>query len=89
MALTPDPAQTRWMFAVAGVGSATLPWATGQLSARAGSLHTGLLVPLFALAIMLVMMRWPGGCTDLFRGIFQRREEHPLPPGGITFLPTS
>ena len=89
MALTPDPAQTRWMFAVAGLGSATLPWATGQLSARAGSLHTGLLVPLLALAIMLVMMRWPGGGTDLFRSIFQRRAEHPLPPGGITFLPTS
>ncbi|MGA9717516.1 MAG: MFS transporter [Acidobacteriaceae bacterium] len=89
MALTPDPAQTRWMFAVAGVGSATLPWATGQLSARAGSLHTGLLVPLLALAIMLVMMRWPGGGTDLFRSIFQRRQEHPLPPGEITFLPTS
>lgn len=89
MALTPDPAQTRWMFAVAGLGSATLPWATGQLSARAGSLHTGLLVPLLALAIMLVMMRWPGGGTDLFRSFFQRREEHPLPPGGITFLPTS
>lgn len=89
MALTPDPAQTRWMFAVAGLGSATLPWATGQLSARSGSLHTGLLVPLLALGIMLVMIRWPGGGTDLFRSIFQRREEHPLPPGGITFLPTS
>lgn len=87
MALTPDPAETRWMFAVAGLGSATLPWATGQLSARTGSLHTGLLVPLLALAIMLVMMRWPGG-GDLFRGIFHRREEQPLPPGGPTFLPT-
>ena len=89
MALTPDPAQTRWMFAVAGLGSATLPWATGQLSARSGSLHTGLLVPLLALGIMLVMMRWPGGGTDLFRTIFHRREEHPLPPDGTTFLPTS
>ncbi len=74
MALTPDPAQTRWMFAVAGIGSATLPWATGQLSARTGSLHTGLLVPLLALGIMLVMMRWPGGGTDLFRSIFQQRD---------------
>jgi fucose permease len=89
MALTPDPAETRWMFAVAGLGSSTLPWATGQLSAHSGSLHTGLLVPLLALAIMLVMMRWPGGGTDLFRSIFHRREEHPLPPGGTTFLPTS
>ena len=31
MALTRDPGATRWMFAVAGLGSATLPWATGQL----------------------------------------------------------
>ncbi len=89
MALTPDPAQTRWMFAVAGLGSATLPWATGQLSARTGSLHTGLFVPLLALAIMLVMLRWPGGGTDLFRGIFHRGKEQPLPPGGTMFLPTS
>jgi MFS transporter, FHS family, glucose/mannose:H+ symporter len=80
MALTPDAAQTRWMFAIAGLGSATLPWATGQLSARTGSLHTGLLVPLLALGIMLVMMRWPGGGTDLFRNMFQPRQEEPIPP---------
>jgi fucose permease len=72
MALTSDPAQTRWMFAVAGLGSATLPWATGQLSARTGSLHTGLLVPLMALGLMLLMMRWPGGGTDLFRNMLHR-----------------
>lgn len=72
MALIPDAAQTRWMFAVAGLGSASLPWATGQLAERAGSLHTGLFVPLFALGVMLVMMRWPGGGTDLFRTLFRR-----------------
>jgi fucose permease len=81
MALTSDPAQTRWMFAVAGLGSATLPWATGQLAARTGSLHTGLLVPLLALGLMLVMMRWPGGGTDLFRSMFRPPAEQPLPPG--------
>jgi fucose permease len=72
MALTSDAAQTRWMFAISGLGSATLPWATGQLAEHTGSLHTGLFVPLFALGVMLVMMRWPGGGTDLFRTLFRR-----------------
>jgi fucose permease len=79
MSLARNPAQTRWMFAVAGVGSATLPWATGQLAARTGSLHTGLLVPLLALGLMLVMMRWPGGGTDIFRTVFRPSEERTLP----------
>jgi FHS family glucose/mannose:H+ symporter-like MFS transporter len=81
MSLARNPAQTRWMFAVAGLGSATLPWATGQLAARTGSLHTGLLVPLIALGLMLVMMRWPGGGTDLFRTMFR-------PPAGRATNPT-
>jgi fucose permease len=94
MALTSDPAQTRWMFAIAGLGSATLPWATGQLAARTGSLHTGLLVPLVALGVMLLMMRWPGGGTDLYRALFRTTPEHrtgpehPLPPAGPTALPS-
>jgi FHS family glucose/mannose:H+ symporter-like MFS transporter len=88
MALTSDPAQTRWMFAVAGLGSATLPWATGQLAAGTGSLHTGLLVPLLALGLMLLMMRWPGGGTDLFRSIFRAPAEQPLPPSGPTAVPS-
>jgi FHS family glucose/mannose:H+ symporter-like MFS transporter len=87
MALTSDPAQTRWMFAIAGLGSATLPWATGQLAERTGSLHTGLLVPLFALGVMLVMMRWPGGGTDLFRTIFRSPADQPVPPPRSTILP--
>ena len=88
MSLARNPAQTRWMFAVAGVGTASLPWATGQLAARTGSLHTGLLVPLLALGLMLVMMRWPGGGTDLFRHIFRPADERPLPPAGPTVSPT-
>jgi MFS transporter, FHS family, glucose/mannose:H+ symporter len=88
MALTSDPARTRWMFAVSGLGSATLPWATGQLAAHSGSLHTGLLVPLFALGLMLLMMRWPGGGTDLYRSLFRAAAEQPLPPTGPTALPT-
>ena len=88
MSLARNPAQTRWMFAVAGLGSATLPWATGQLAAHTGSLRTGLLVPLMALGLMLLMMRWPGGGTDLFRTVFRPPAERPLPPGGPTALPT-
>jgi MFS transporter, FHS family, glucose/mannose:H+ symporter len=88
MALTSDPARTRWMFAVSGLGSATLPWATGQLAAHSGSLHTGLLVPLLALGLMLLMMRWPGGGTDLYRNLFRAAAEQPLPPTGPTALPT-
>jgi MFS transporter, FHS family, glucose/mannose:H+ symporter len=87
MALTSDPAQTRWMFAIAGLGSATLPWATGQLAERTGSLHTGLLVPLVALGVMLVMMRWPGGGTDLFRTIIRSPADQPVPPPRSTVLP--
>jgi fucose permease len=88
MALTSDPVQTRWMFAIAGLGSATLPWATGQLAARTGSLHTGLLVPLLALGVMLLMMRWPGGGTDLYRTLFRGTAEQPFPPAGPTALPS-
>ena len=86
MSIARNPAQTRWMFAIAGLGSATLPWATGQLAARTGSLHTGLLVPLMALGLMLVMMRWPGGGTDLFRTLFRPPAERPLPPRGPNAL---
>jgi MFS transporter, FHS family, glucose/mannose:H+ symporter len=87
MALTSDPAQTRWMFAIAGTGSAILPWATGQLAERTGSLHTGLLVPLLALGLMLIMMRWPGGGTDLFRTIFRSSADQPVQPTRSTVLP--
>jgi MFS transporter, FHS family, glucose/mannose:H+ symporter len=88
MSLARNPAQTRWMFAIAGLGSATLPWATGQLAARTGSLHTGLLVPLMALGLMLVMMRWPGGGTDIFRTLFRPQAQRPLPPRGPNALPS-
>lgn len=69
-----DAAQARWLFAVAGLGSASLPWATGIAAQRAGSLHVGLLVPFAALGIMLVMLRWPGGGYALFRRMFPRRD---------------
>ncbi|HEV3152073.1 MAG TPA: MFS transporter [Acidobacteriaceae bacterium] len=88
MALTSDPARTRWMFAVSGLGSATLPWATGELAEHTGSLHTGLLVPLLALGLMLAMMRWPGGGTDLFRTIFRSPTDQPLRRRRSTVLPS-
>jgi fucose permease len=88
MTLAADAAQARWMFAIAGVGSSTLPWLTGHLSARTGSLHAGLLVPLFAVAAMLAMLRWPGGGTDLFRRMFSQQTEPPFTPGGPSILPS-
>lgn len=44
-----------WIFAVAGTGSAILPWMTGVLSARFGSLHFGLLAPCAAVLLMIVL----------------------------------
>ena len=89
MTLAADAAQARWMFAIAGIGSSTLPWLTGHLSARTGSLHAGLLVPLFAVAAMLAMLRWPGGGTDLFRRVFPGPAEPPFTPGGPSVLPST
>lgn len=89
LSLASDAGQARWMFAVAGVGSASLPWATGQIAARSGSLHTGLLVPLVALGVMLVMLRWPGGGTDLFRRMFPSAPRPSLRPGGSNVQPST
>jgi fucose permease len=57
LALSGQASRTRWLFAVSGVGGAVMPWLTGHVSARTGSLHAGLLVPLLAVAIMLGMLR--------------------------------
>jgi MFS transporter, FHS family, glucose/mannose:H+ symporter len=54
LALTHESPQTKWLFAVAGMGGSVLPWLTGRLSTYAGSLRDGLLVPVFALGIMIV-----------------------------------
>jgi len=43
------------MFALAGLGGATLPWLVGLLSAQTGNLKAGLVVPLLGSAIMLVL----------------------------------
>jgi MFS transporter, FHS family, glucose/mannose:H+ symporter len=54
LALTHESPQTKWLFSVAGMGGSVLPWLTGRLSTHAGSLRDGLLVPVFALGIMVV-----------------------------------
>jgi fucose permease len=50
--------RTRWLYAVSGAGGAVLPWVTGHVSARTGSLHAGLFVPLLAVLVMLGMLRF-------------------------------
>ena len=54
LALTHEAPQTKWLFAVAGMGGSVLPWLTGRLSTRTGSLRDGLLVSVVALGIMIV-----------------------------------
>jgi len=44
-----------WIFAVPGIGSALLPWITGLLSARFGSLHYGLIAPCAAAGLMIAL----------------------------------
>jgi fucose permease len=46
----------RAVFIVAGIGSAALPWLTGTVSHAARSLGSGLLVPCFAAAALLLLM---------------------------------
>ena len=48
---------TKVVFAISGLGGAALPWITGELSAHTGSLRIGLLVPVFALATMIIFNR--------------------------------
>lgn len=44
-----------WIFAVAGLGSALFPWATGAASQELGSLRLGLIVPCAAAAAMILL----------------------------------
>lgn len=57
LSLSGQSPRTRWLFAFSGVGGAVLPWLTGHISARTGSLHAGLLAPFCAAAVMLAMLR--------------------------------
>jgi fucose permease len=56
LALMHDSPKSKWTFSVSGIGAAALPALTGEVSTRAGSLHSGLLVPAFALSLMCAMM---------------------------------
>jgi FHS family glucose/mannose:H+ symporter-like MFS transporter len=55
MALARDSPSVKWVFAIAGLGGALLPWLTGKLATANGSLRVGLTIPLFALLIMLLL----------------------------------
>ncbi|MHB1959528.1 MAG: MFS transporter [Acidobacteriaceae bacterium] len=55
LVLTNESPQTKWLFSVAGIGGSVLPWLTGRLSTYSGSLRDGLLVPVVALGIMIVV----------------------------------
>jgi len=48
-----------WIFAVAGIGSALLPWLTGVFSAQFGSLRHGLIAP-GAAAVLMVLLSFIG-----------------------------
>jgi fucose permease len=56
LALMHDSPKSKWTFSLSGVGAAALPALTGEVSTRAGSLHSGLLVPTLALLLMSAMM---------------------------------
>ena len=55
LAITSRPAESKWVFAISGLGGAALPWLTGQIATTRGSLRTGLAVPLLASCIMLLL----------------------------------
>ncbi|HEY0307712.1 MAG TPA: MFS transporter [Acidobacteriaceae bacterium] len=51
----PRARQAGAVIAVSGIGAALFPWLSGLVSTRTGSLHTGLVVPLLAVAAMFIM----------------------------------
>ena len=50
-----DSRNTGWVFATCASGGAALPWLTGLVSTRSGSLRIGFAVPVVALALILVL----------------------------------
>lgn len=55
LAIASGPSESRWVFAISGLGGAVVPWITGQVASFSGSLRTGLAVPLVAGVVMLVL----------------------------------
>jgi FHS family glucose/mannose:H+ symporter-like MFS transporter len=56
LGLMRDSPRSKWVFATAGLGGAFLPFLTGKLATRTGSLTVGLTVPLFGLLVMLAAL---------------------------------
>lgn len=50
-----DNRNTGWVFATCASGGAALPWLTGLVSTRSGSLRVGFAVPVVALGLILVL----------------------------------
>jgi fucose permease len=50
-----DHWNTGWVFAMTASGGAVLPWVTGLVSTRTGSLRVGFFVPLAALGVILLL----------------------------------
>jgi fucose permease len=50
-----DHRNTGWVFAVTASGGAVLPWLTGLVSTRTGSLRIGFAVGVVAVAAILVL----------------------------------
>jgi fucose permease len=55
LARVADHRNTGWVFAMCASGGAALPWLTGLVSTRSGSLRMGFAVPVTALAVVLVL----------------------------------
>ena len=55
LALANDSPRTKWVFGICGLGGALLPWLTGKVSTHHGSLSVGLIIPLAALALMILV----------------------------------
>ncbi len=55
LAITSRPSESKWVFAISGLGGAAFPWLTGQIATLHSSLRAGLAVPLAASCIMLIL----------------------------------
>lgn len=64
LAITSRPSESRWVFAISGLGGAVLPWMTGQFAAIGGSLRIGLIVPLLASCLMLFLHLYTRAVPD-------------------------
>lgn len=55
LALMRDSPNSKWIFAISGLGGAFLPWLTGEVSAYSRSLRSGLFTAAIALVAMAVL----------------------------------